>query len=554
MTVPGVHWELDPTATALLANSANDGLPDAFCLDIGRRLLLAEVQFGEWVLRRVEKIAFESDRGVSRRCSVELMVRPDAPVFEDRAGRRYWLVPLSLMRRQTLVNFDLRDEHGESVTMPGIRLAQRLDESILLAAAEAAGADATDAGLRSLVHDLVAGRKNEVIAAMAALETGEPAADPAFLRRLHRLRYNFSLYVFLPEDAGPHRLLWMSFDEPTDWRFRRPVLRTPEDGPATYEPGHRVGRWERGQLLAGFGLIPTRVRFQTPAAENATSYHVEVTAPPGVQIVQASLLAGRPNDPGRHVSVDHVRGNKPVVGLHALEVPNGSLCRAQVELAVPSRGWLTAMVLSCWLILGVPLSVATHWSGDWPSDKLTNVVVLLLSTSAGVLTLVSQRDEGGVAARLVSRLRAVGTVATALPVVLAGLITYGNLTAGGDHLQLARVLVWVLSAVAAAAALLLSLAWWRSSREERRTGERSPWTMTDDSPAPVHTDYLAALAEFRFDTPAVSIRSAEGWHERYAWDDELEQAAMGRLAPDRCGSTCHDLFGCAVRRRTRVAG
>ena len=70
-------------------------------------------------------------------------------------------------------------------------------------------------------------------------------------------------------------------------------------------PGSRKHeRW-----LAVFGLAPTRIRFQVPAAERAASYHSELVAPEGVRIEKATLLAGRPNEPTRRPTEDHVIGH-----------------------------------------------------------------------------------------------------------------------------------------------------------------------------------------------------------------------------------------------------
>lgn len=561
-----LEWPFDPTDLALEASAWRQfKLPDdAFCTEVGRRLLLAELEFSEWVLRRVEKVRFDSDRSLSRRSSIELRVRDDAPVFADRDGKKHWLMPLSMMRRRTLVNLDLRDEKGESIMMPGLRLAQQLDQSMLLAAAATSSPSLVAAGseLRTFVRLLVAGNKQQIIDSISAFEgrngflrpeyLTELAANPIFTTALYRLSRNFTLYVFVPEYLGRHRLLRMSFEEPTDWRYQRPALDAEEDGSYEYRPGLDPVPWyERSHTAASFGLRPTRVRFQVPAAENAASYHFEMEAPAGVQIVEASLLAGRPNNPRRHVSADNVVGHSPTVGLHAVEIPNGSLCRTQVDLGIPTRGWLTTMLVSCWLIFAVLLSVAYHQLPDafgWNSDQVTNVVVLLVSTSAGVATLVAHREFGGVGAWLVARLRAIGVIATALPVLGAGLLTYGNLDAtSATQATTSRWPMLVLAISSALAALLMSTAWVVSRRAERRQKTGSPWDMTDDQVQPIIEEYHEALRHYQFDTAAVGIRSAEGWHERYSWDDDKQLAAIAALQSSTT-VPCADLHtDCALR-------
>ncbi|WP_406053159.1 hypothetical protein [Kribbella sp. NBC_00889] len=569
-SLDNLGWPFDPTDLALEASAWRKELPDAFCAEIGRRLLLAELEFSEWVLRRVEKVKFESDRNISRRSSIELNVRQDAPVFVDREGDQHWLVPLSMMRRRTLVNLDLQDEQGNPIMMPGIRLAQQFDQSILLAATATRSPTLTGAGseLRRFVRMVIAGEKHQILNSMWSFEDrdGHPrpayltelAADPIFTTALYRLSGNFTLYVFLPVSAGRHRLLRMAFDEPTDWEYQTASLTEEDDGGFTYRPGRAVSWYERSHTAAAFGLRPTRVRFQVPAAENAASYHFEVAAPGGVQIIEASLLAGRPNDPMRHVSADHVVGHSPTAGLHAVEIPNGSLCRAQVELGIPTRGWLTTMLVSCWLTFAVLLSVAVHQlpaTSGWTSDQVTNVIVLLVSISAGAATLVAQRDFGGVGARLVARLRAIGVIATALPILGAGLLTYRNLETTSDaRVTAARWPIFLIAGCSLLAAMLISAAWAQSWAAERRKKQRSPWDMADEEVQPVIDDYLKALQQYHFNTPAVGIRSAEGWHERYTWDDDKQRKAVAALQAS-VSPTCADLGtacalrdGCATRR------
>jgi hypothetical protein len=81
-------------------------------------------------------------------------------------------------------------------------------------------------GLGDLLHALciekvVAGEK-EIVEGMRLFESSDDTR-PAYLKELKenrlfatvlRRRRSFTLYVFLPERAGRHRLLRMSFDAP----------------------------------------------------------------------------------------------------------------------------------------------------------------------------------------------------------------------------------------------------------------------------------------------------------------------------------------------------
>ncbi len=577
---------MDPTRLALRVGSTGS-LPEPFCVEVGRRLLLAELQFHAWVLRRVEKVTLERDRSVSRTVSVEFSIRDDAPTFVSDSGRRLRLIPLSMMRRRTLVNLELRDEHDDAITMPGLRLSQQLDQSILLAAAAAFDpAVVTNEDLRAFVRDAIAGERDEVMraydqfdgkAGVAPLTLPDGLRDDAlFTTAVNRFRRNFTLYAFL-DDADPavgaHRLLRMSFDEPTAWNYQTPILKGKAPEPIRYRPGIHSA-WSLKESLrhasASLGFSATRVRFQVPGAEKAASYHFEITAPPGVQVVNATLLAGRPNEVKGRLSTDRIVGHSPTVGLHAIEVPDESLCRVQVDLRAKARGWLTTMLVASLAILAVMLSVGYHWALRYPataaSDKantapeqITNAVLILVTTSAAIAALVAQRDFGDVGSRFVSGVRAFGTAAIALPVTAAAFLVYSGLRPTGSHVA-ERWALGVLTVAAAVPFAVISIAWWKSVRAERHgLIEESPWDMTWDSteddssapkpksPQPKPESFAAACEEYGFDRPAVGVRSAEGWHEIYCGSDQAHRDAVAALAhPWRVGQT--GARGCAAFR------
>ena len=64
----------------------------------------------------LEKVQFNSDRRVARTSAIELKIPQEAPVLVTEDLEPHWLVPLSVMRRKTLVNLDLKDEEGRSIS------------------------------------------------------------------------------------------------------------------------------------------------------------------------------------------------------------------------------------------------------------------------------------------------------------------------------------------------------------------------------------------------------------------------------------------------------
>ncbi len=571
------EWWVDPTEYALaVANSRRTGdetvRPAPCCTEAGRRLLLMQFRFSSWVLRRVEKVEFEHDRRVVRRTTIELRVPEEAPEVVLSNDEGYWLVPLSVMRRRTLVNLDISDEEGTSIPMLGLRFTQALDESMLRAAASIAlGTPDLSEELSDLIGAVVSGTREEVEKAQAQvalalghqvdaklLESIVPLREAStrvvlenhvFGAAIERLWHNFTLYALLPLSLGRQRLIRLCVDEPTDWKTQAPKL-VESNGVVSYRPFASTARPPVRSML---GIEPVRLRFLTPSAENCTSYHFEFTAPPDVRIERATLLAGRPQTATAgialgHKSVDDVTPRGPTAGLHAVEVPNGSLCRAQIDLRVPSQGWLGTLLVAAVACLSVVISVVVHallHGGDtdhWSPEQVTNIVLLLVTVSAGSASYVAHRHAHAAAATMVRGLRFVGAFMMAVPAILAGWLVYLGESAAADPWRLSwLVVVWVALSCAATCLVVVLLAWSKSLSSQKRDELTSPWDLTgvtastlDDASEEDRT-YLEAHHALGFDRPAVGFHTAEGWHERYGWDDAKQAAAVHLLRPPiRC--------------------
>jgi hypothetical protein len=588
-----LEWVVDPTLVALEAAALQRGDPDTtqpfdVCTDVGRRLLLLQLRFSSWVLRRVEKVRFVSDRRISRSSSIELRIPEDAPVLVDPGDRerKQYLVPVSVMRRRTLVNLDIRDEDDRSVSLLGLRFTQKLDASMLHAAASLVpAAGVATAELADFINDVVIGDWRLVKQRFDEYEKwrlGPPTErdqhplnswfdHELFAAALERTWHNFTLFVALPVEAGRHRILRLTFEESVAWRYQKPLL-TPQGPRTEYKPLKKASRFLQWPWR-WFGWQSTRVRFLTPSAENCASYHFEFVAPRGLWITSAELLAGRPNAtrPGE-CTADRVRTTASSVGLHVVEVPASSLSRAQVDLSIPMRGWLSTLCVSSWAVAIVMASVTWHArlfgvSGHWGGDtQVTNIVLLLVTVCGGVTTYVAQHSAGEVAARMVTGLRILGVFSMSLPAVAAMFIVYlsTNPAPRGEALtfhlwdQLAQLRhvggVWhgffgttttqaltsrllTLACLSVVIAMCVTLAWVRACVVQLLRGKPSPWEMTevgDDSRDPkldAKTKTFSTLSrELRMRAKAVGVNSAEGWHEVYTWSREKQGRALKVLA------------------------
>ena len=507
------------------------------CRECGRRLLLLLLQSSTWVSHRSEHVSFRDDRSVVRRVTVEFIVPEEAPVFRGDDGRAYGLLPLSVMRRKTLVNFELCDDSGRPVLMPSLRQNQAITESMLLACADAAlgrpvSAAAAGDEVAALVHRVVSGDQQALSDAYEDLDRGNvpPAVlrlwrQPIFKAMLNRLADNFVLWVMIPADTPRRRVLSFSCDEPLDLHYRKPGFKDDK-----YALGDKISAWRPRVWCSAVGFTPTRIRFPVPAAENADSFHFEIDAPKGVQIIEASLLAARPGQgdaPGQaDPPFDHVQGGFPTVGLHVIEVPNGSLSRAQIGLQVLTRGWVMASMLACWAVFGLLLAFAMHAKPAFLDNKLSSdfPILILLALAGAAAGVVAQSDPHGLAAHLLKWTRALATLAAVLPLVATTFIAFHP----GNPSRVAPAL-WATAAASGVIALLLStvcLVSWR----RQHTIVCSPWEQHRDQPPPDRpATFAAATRRYHYDKPAVRVDSAEGWHTEFRWDDELERRLLATL-------------------------
>src|SRR3954451_18345651 len=91
---------------------------------------------------------------------------------------------------------------------------------------------------------------------------------------------------------------------------------------------------------------------------------------------------------------------------------------------------LMTMLVACVAICAVLASVAVQCvnrNPGWGWDQITSLVLVLVTTSAGVTALVAQHDTAAAAARFVTGARALRPLATVLRAAVAAVLVYGGL-------------------------------------------------------------------------------------------------------------------------------
>jgi hypothetical protein len=517
------------------------------CALCALRLVRLLIHSPDWVHRRVERVTFRDDRTVTRQVSVDLTMPTDVPVVEFSKGDAYRIIPLTVMRRKTLVNFSLSAAGIDQVSMLGLRQNQALVAALLqeLALGVLQPDEDPDGPTPSLHPDtttfiraIAEGDQGDLAEAFKKLEDRTCDAQvtdlmeaPRFRAIANRLVDNFILMVLVPENCVGRLHIRFSYDEAlslkprqSDWFNRK----APGDGS---EPRRRK---DRSTICSNFLLQPVAVRFPVPAAENAESFHFEVEAPPDVHIKSATIIAGRPGD-SRRPSWDHVRGGYAVVGLHVVGVQPGSQSQAQVMLGVTPTSWLglntIASILNASLV--AIACVLIHQDGDLgtlPTSK-EDLATWLLAVSGAVWAVVNRPDKHRMASRLLRGLRLLAFVSAGLPVVAAALYSSGWAAK--------RLVLYGALGVAVIVAVGFVVAWFKA--RDRDHDALSPWEQgyhvvesEERSTLRLKTQsWEEAVMFFGFDKPAVKVASAEGVHSKRDLLTLDEQGDLSKLVDAR---------------------
>jgi hypothetical protein len=490
-----------------------------------------------WVNRRVQQLEFLDTRAVRWRVSIDFEVPSDAPSIWQ-AGQQFYLVPITSMAKSDLVAFDLRDEMAAAVWMPTSRqtaeyLASALvywaagdlrrrpedlpdalvadiwrvvsdrpaqiaaDPPALLSAAAVRDARRrltlavrqladSRAALKRVPAWKIPSRRRAALrrrraeqelraarrAALAAEERFARAdagirllayrliARELFRSRIRELAQNYVVHVGASTPIGSRRIIKLSYE--SEIRFARPKSRLRRFWQSL---GWRA--WQVDVLIGGSG----------------GSHHLEVTAPPGVDIVGITadpvLQPPGPDRPPWHrrlasgarrlatargwaeLLVWHpaatyaVSGYAPHVHIHP---PDAATLRyrAAIFVRVSRPGWLTqawlvALVIAAVIGIGrfnLP-TVYTAANGE-PGTAAT----LLLALLGVFATMLLHPGEHPLASRLLLMARLL--IFTQVGAVLFGV---GDLVLHNTRHPVPAALWTWLAVIAAVAAILFTVSW-----------------------------------------------------------------------------------------------
>jgi hypothetical protein len=222
-----------------------------------------------WRHRRVETITVLSHEQVRRAVSVDFTM-PTEHRDDVRLSEREWIVPLALLAKRPLVNFDLRAEDESSVPLLRAEETQAIARELLYVMLEVDREEAADDPVAGeLIERVLAAGSVDVTAELAELDARHGGV-PGFAALADRLSRGFLLCAVLG-DVSRRRVIKFAYDEP--------LAR-----PARY---------------AHF--------YDAPGCTEAASYHAEVAVPDELRArttrlvdnVTGSVLAEGPRDADR---------------------------------------------------------------------------------------------------------------------------------------------------------------------------------------------------------------------------------------------------------------
>jgi hypothetical protein len=245
--------------------------PNEISLSQALNLCVLVLEPENWIHRRVEQVAYLDHNTIRRRITVDF----DVPNFGVSPNETLY-VPIAQFAKHKLVNFDMSDADGTSLTMLTAEQNGRLSTALLMALARLYGNENIDGITEKYISLLVrATTGEERTRAWTRIFQAGTATGEHLLRRsgfvavATDLRTNFILYLpVTAEEAGRRKIVKIAFDAP------RPAV-------------------ERTGLFVRLGWRGAEDSFRVPLAGYCSSYHFELEAPSEMEIIKGRFVGTR---------------------------------------------------------------------------------------------------------------------------------------------------------------------------------------------------------------------------------------------------------------------
>lgn len=408
--------------------------------------------WSSWTHRRVERIKFVDEDVIRRATSVDFTI----PHWFHRVrgtprnGVARQLVPLGLLRKGTLMTFSLHSDSDQS--LPLLTTPQNIEvaEATLVALAEQVIEGSVPDKVRSDIRALV-----ECDASKSAIH----------LQNLHerkdkhtgargKLR-NSAVFQSLSTPLADNFLALTMIE--LGWHQRR-VLHYCYDEPLWFTPTGRL----RNFIAPAVGG-PREALIGLPALSHADSYHVEVEAPDGLQIVTRE---GYTEYPGGTVPLEgiektgshqrsHIHFKQSALGAEAIV-----LARLFPRASAIVRSGCFAGALAFLTILFFQLRFSKI-VGPHAGDQKAAAAAVLLGFQAVVSLYLARSDQNAMTTNLLWPVRMVAALPGVAAFVMAAAVVAG--TSG----TATKIVLWCMVFLSGLSTVLLSVAWARLIRRAR---------------------------------------------------------------------------------------
>ena len=352
------------------------------------------------------------------------------------------MLPLTMLRKRTLRNFDLRDRQGMPLPMLTKEDNARYAAASLIVNAEGILETALppdlERALRAIVGDRPPGSTDafEYLKNRAAspsdprrAELRTLLAEESFLDHASALSENFVLLAAQELELDRRQLFKLSYEEPS---------------------GDEDGLDRAKSMMVRLGWRRKTIVIDVPTVSFSASFHFEVQAPPDLEIDAASLRFEAENE-GDEAPAEILDDNRERAHLYAPGVPAGITAQAVIYLRRRRDGYLAAAFLTGLLITALLAAGLARLDQISSPAQSQTAATLLLVVPTLLAAYIVRPGEHRLATRVLLGLRLLVIVEAACAVVATGLLA-GGFT--GSELKCAWTVDLVVSAVATAALMV----------------------------------------------------------------------------------------------------
>jgi hypothetical protein len=395
-----------------------------------------------WVHRRVETIEVLDEVSVGRRVSIDLTLGSDLEAFSPPGSETIGMLPLTMLKKRTLRNFDLRDGHGLPMPMLTKGDNARYAAASLIVNAEGILDTALPADLARCLREVVGERPPAENSAFQVLRNrADSPSDPrraelrtlldeeSFFDHASALAENFVLLAAHELELDRRQLFKLSYEEPA---------------------GEVDGLDRTKRTLERLGWSRKGIVITVPTVSLSASFHLEVQAPPDLEIDAARLHFEAEKD-GVEPPDDILDDDRERAHLYAPGLATGISAKAVIYLRHRRDGYLAAAFLTGLLItalLAAGLARITQISS--PEESQTAATLLLVVPTI-LAAYIVRPGEHRLATRVLLGLRLFVMIEAACAIVATGLLAGGF---SGPELECA----WTADLAVSAAATIALLA------------------------------------------------------------------------------------------------